>query len=55
MNLNALKLEAGPLRKFIEKAQDNYDIAINKDVLKPGLSPLELVTKETVTACGSVF
>ncbi|NRR90829.1 phytoene desaturase [Winogradskyella undariae] len=38
-----------PLRKFITKAQDNYNIAINKIVLKPGLSPLELVTKDTIT------
>lgn len=46
------RIEAGssiPLRKFIATAQENYDIAINKVVLKPGLSPFELVTKETVT------
>ena len=46
---------SGPLRKFISKAQDNYDIAINKIVLKPGLSPLELVTKETVTRVDQFF
>ncbi|SDH36472.1 phytoene desaturase family protein [Winogradskyella thalassocola] len=46
------RIETGsskPLRKFIATAQENYDIAINKVVLKPGLSPFELVTKETVT------
>ncbi|WP_299101175.1 NAD(P)/FAD-dependent oxidoreductase [uncultured Winogradskyella sp.] len=46
------RIEAGsskPLRKFISRAQDHYNIAINKVVLKPGLSPLELVTKETIT------
>ncbi|MBU2928349.1 phytoene desaturase family protein [Winogradskyella psychrotolerans] len=46
------RIEVGsskPLRKFIATAQENYDIAINKVVLKPGLSPFELVTKETVT------
>jgi len=46
------RIEAGsskPLKKFIATAQENYDIAINKVVLKPGLSPFELVTKETVT------
>lgn len=46
------RIETGsskPLRKFIAKAQDHYDIAINKVVLKPGLSPFELVTKETIT------
>lgn len=37
------------LRKFISKAQDNYNIAINKIVLKPGISPFELITKDTVT------
>ncbi len=44
-----------PLRKFIAKAQDNYDIAINKIVLKPGISPLELVTKDTVTRVDQFF
>ncbi|REE25130.1 phytoene desaturase [Winogradskyella pacifica] len=46
------RIETGsskPLRKFIATAQENYDIAINKVVLKPGLSPFELVTKETIT------
>lgn len=52
------RIEAGsskPLRTFISKAQDNYNIAINKIVLKPGLSPLELVTKETVTRLDQFF
>ncbi|MFD1063571.1 phytoene desaturase family protein [Winogradskyella litorisediminis] len=44
-----------PLRKFIAKAQENYDIAINKIVLKPGLSPLELVTKDTITRVDQFF
>ena len=44
-----------PLRKFIATAQENYDIAINKVVLKPGLSPFELVTKETVTRVDRFF
>jgi phytoene desaturase len=43
------------LRRFISKAQDNYDIAINKIVLKPGLSPLELVTKDTITRVDQFF
>ncbi|MGB5361628.1 MAG: NAD(P)-binding protein, partial [Eudoraea sp.] len=29
------------LKKFISKAQKNYDIAINEIVYRPGLSPLE--------------
>ena len=44
-----------PLKKFIKTAQENYDIAINKVVLKPGLSPLELVTPETVTRLDQFF
>lgn len=46
------RIESGssvPLRKFISRAQDHYNIAINKVVLKPGLSPFELVTMETIT------
>ena len=52
------RIEAGsskPLRAFIAKAQENYDIAINKIVLKPGLSPFELVTKETITRVDQFF
>lgn len=44
-----------PLRKFIKRAQEHYDIAINKVVLKPGISPFELVTKETVTRVDQFF
>ena len=44
-----------PLREFISRAQEHYDIAINKVVLKPGLSPFELVTKETVTRLDRFF
>ncbi|MGB3145830.1 MAG: phytoene desaturase family protein [Maribacter sp.] len=43
------------LRKFIAEAQENYDIAINKVVLRPGLSPLELVTKETILKVDQFF
>ncbi len=43
------------LRKFIADAQENYDIAINKVVLRPGLSPFELVTKETVLKVDQFF
>ncbi len=44
-----------PLRKFIEKARQNYDIAINKMVYKPGRSPLELVSVETALRVGQFF
>ncbi|WP_281542796.1 phytoene desaturase family protein [Maribacter aestuarii] len=43
------------LRKFIREAQENYDIAINKIVLRPGLSPFELVTKETILKVDQFF
>lgn len=43
------------LRKFIAKAQQNYNIAINKIVYRPGLSPFELVTKETALRVDQFF
>ncbi|MGB5818073.1 MAG: phytoene desaturase family protein [Saonia sp.] len=43
------------LRKFIAKAQENYEIAINKIVLRPGISPFELVTKETILRVDQFF
>ncbi|MBT8182237.1 MAG: phytoene desaturase [Eudoraea sp.] len=43
------------LKKFIAKAQSNYDIAINEIVYRPGLSPLELVTKDTVIRVDQFF
>ena len=36
------------LQKFLKKAKSNYDIAIKDLVYKPGLSPIELITKKTV-------
>lgn len=52
------RIEAGsskPLRKFIAKAAENYDIAINDVVYRPGKSPLELVTPQTVRRVGQFF
>ncbi len=49
------KGSAEPLRKFIKKAQDNYEIAIHKIVLRPGLSPMELVTKDTIVRLDQFF
>jgi len=43
------------LKKFIKKAGKNYDIAINKVVLKPGISPLELITPETAMRVDQFF
>ena len=47
--------EAGssiPLKRFIKKAEDNYDIAIKDLVYRPGISPLELVTPATIKKVG---
>lgn len=49
------KGSSAPLKKFIAKAADNYDIAINKMVYKPGKSPLELVSAETIQRVGQFF
>lgn len=43
------------LKKFMAKAKKNYDIAINKVVLRPGLSPLELITPETALRVDQFF
>lgn len=43
------------LKKFIAKAQSNYDIAINEIVYRPGISPLELVTSDTITRVDQFF
>jgi phytoene desaturase len=52
------RIESGSsklLRKFIADAQENYSIAIDKVVLRPGISPFELVTKETVLKVDQFF
>lgn len=41
------KGSAQKLQTFIDQAKSNYDIAIKDLVYRPGVSPLELVTKET--------
>ncbi len=43
------------LKKFIKTAQNNYEIAIKSLVYRPGVSPLELVTKETLQRIGQFF
>jgi len=40
------------LTEFIEEARSNYDIAIKDLVYRPGESPLELVTTQTMTRVG---
>lgn len=52
------RIESGSsvhLKKFIAQAQENYSIAIDKVVLRPGISPFELVTKETVLKVDQFF
>ncbi|HEY1194779.1 phytoene desaturase family protein [Flavobacterium sp.] len=41
------KGSAQKLETFINQAKSNYDIAIKELVYRPGISPLELITKET--------
>jgi phytoene desaturase len=43
------------LNEFIAEAKSNYDIAIKDLVYRPGVSPLELVTKETALKVGQFF
>jgi phytoene desaturase len=40
------------LKKFIKKAEDNYNIAIKDLVYRPGISPLDLVTPATIKKVG---
>ncbi len=50
------KVEAGssqPLQEFMDVASENYDIAIKNLVYRPGESPLELVTPQTVKKLGA--
>ena len=49
------KGSAAKLKKFIGKAADNYKIAIDELVYRPGVSPLELVTPDTIKKLGYFF
>ncbi|MGA1226936.1 MAG: phytoene desaturase family protein [Tamlana sp.] len=52
------KEEAGSskkLNKFINKAKNNYDIAIKDLVYNPGVSPLELITPATIKKINQFF
>ena len=40
------------LEKFINEAKNNYDIAVKDMLYRPGISPLELVTPDTVKKVG---
>ncbi|WP_047547048.1 phytoene desaturase family protein [Psychroserpens sp. Hel_I_66] len=43
------------LMKFIDNAQNNYDVAIKDLVYRPGVSPFELVTPVTIKKIGQFF
>ncbi|MFH4966160.1 phytoene desaturase family protein [Gaetbulibacter sp. M235] len=43
------------LKKFIDSAKSNYDIAIKDLVYNPGVSPLELVTPKTIKKLKQFF
>ena len=43
------------LQKFLEIAEYNYEVAIKKLVYKPGVSPLELITPETIANVNQFF
>jgi len=43
------------LKQFIDQAQSNYNIAIKDLVYRPGVSPFELVTAETIKKIGQFF
>ncbi|WP_142783206.1 phytoene desaturase family protein [Changchengzhania lutea] len=43
------------LKKFIDNAKDNYDIAIKDLVYNPGVSPMELVTPATIKKLNQFF
>jgi len=49
------KGSAKKLKKFIDTAQHNYTVAIKDLVYRPGVSPLELITKETIKKVGQFF
>jgi phytoene desaturase len=52
------KVEAGSakkLKRFIGKAAHNYKIAIDELVYRPGISPLELLTPDTIKKLGYFF
>jgi phytoene desaturase len=43
------------LREFMDEARSNYDIAIKELVYRPGESPFELVTTQTMSKVGQFF
>jgi len=46
---------AARFEEFLAKARNNYDIAVKDLVYRPGVSPLELVTPQTIKKVGLFF
>ncbi len=46
---------ASKLKAFMDKAQNNYEVAIKDLVYRPGISPLELITPVTIKKIGQFF
>ena len=49
------KGSAPALQKFIAKARKNYEIAMDEIVYRPGISPLELMTRDTIMRLDQFF
>ncbi|OSY87785.1 phytoene dehydrogenase [Tenacibaculum holothuriorum] len=49
------KGSAKHLQRFLNTAKGNYDVAVKNLVYKPGISPLELITPETIVRLHHVF
>jgi phytoene desaturase len=43
------------LKKFLDTAKGNYEVAVKNLVYRPGLSPLELISKDTILRLDQVF
>ena len=43
------------LKEFLKVAEGNYNVAVKNLVYKPGVSPLELITRETIVRLDQVF
>ncbi len=43
------------LRQFLKVAKENYELAVQNLVYQPGVSPLELVSKDTIVRLNQVF
>lgn len=49
------KGSSSQLRKFLDIAKSNYEVAVQDLVYRPGKSPLELITPKTITKLNQLF